>query len=400
MGCVMSFLLFKESKELVTLKYRPLTPLEAKKAEISAKFLIALRDFLKSRTHDEDQIRELNSQLGVFGRKIPAAAVLHKNISGFITAAESAKTARGNAKSLHNHLKVSSTALHAAFRGMNLAAMRDHTNAINTHMKSIDHGIDLSGEVDRIIRRIYIQPSFFGPSGRLMDSVSESDFDVVDKLDFSKQLYTSIPYPSSKAHDTDYLLYFLSKLSDNPKPRGIMGSHDFRVHMKAELANDENFAELKQITDQYLHENDKKLIPKIAELVEKIPSIKAANDKKKRSIKLVYRGLGFSDDSSPSFDDIQEHEEKEKFVATSTSRHAAKNFALQKGHLESDEMARASYSVILTYEVTPDCILFDTSVIDTAFNESEVVIDATKAELTSIDEVSASGKSRRHYDDE
>jgi adenylosuccinate synthase len=123
--------------------------------------------------------------------------------------------------------------------------------------------------------------------------------------------------------------------------------------------------------------------------VNDIPSIKSANDSAKKKIKTVYRGIGIGEDDEgdPSRDQIIAQDRESKYVATSDSRHAAKNFALQKGHLEDSEERRSALGYIIEYRVTPDAILFDTKVIDTVYNESEILIDATKAEVVEIKEV-------------
>ena len=387
----MGFKVFLESKELTNLSFRPLSPVEYVKARAARDMLVLIKQFLKSRSHTELEVKTFSKELESFARKIPFAAMLSNELKSLMNSAENAKTARDNARAAHKHLAISSTAIFNAMKsGGNIHAMRDHAAAIETHLKGIDHGIDLSQTADSSVRhRIYIQPSFFGPSGRLLDSVADTDIEKIEHLDFDKPLFTGIPFPTSKGHDPDYLLYFLQQLSTEAKPTRVMHAHDFRTLVKVQLANNDDYAELLKITDLYLHGNDKKLIPKIAELINKIPLIREANEKKKKTVKVVYRGLGFGeDDDHPTLEEIDEEEHKRKYVATSTSRHAARNFALQKGHLESDDSARAAYSVIIEYKVSPESILFDTSVVDTVFNESEIVIDASKAEIISVDEVS------------
>lgn len=378
-----SFKQFMESKELGVLRPRPLSPVELKKSKAAAQAISDLFTVISKKSAEvtKADILELHKKLQANASKVKFVKRIAETIQSLIDADE--KTGKAGDYILKNHkeLKKDLANLKSAFMKKDFKSAAKHTKILNNHFDSIDHHVELPAKAHTILTNRYTaSPSFFG-SLRLLDIIGYDDYVKINNIDFSKQLFTAIDFPSSKEDDFDYVLYFLKNLADSPKPVRINSSHEFRIHSKVANASDEKFEKLQQLTDKYLHSNDKALIEPISKLIKAIPSINAANEKAKRKTKVVYRGLGFSSKDAISIKAMIENDRKQRYVATSDSKYAAKNFALQKGHLEHEDMRRSDYGIILVYKVTPEAILFDTKVVDTAYNESEILIDATKAEV-------------------
>ena len=295
---------------------------------------------------------------------------------------------RQHVKSNIHKIKQHNASLKDAFLKKQFDVAAHHGNELKNIIDTADQHIDAAKETSYIIgSQFHNEPSIFGTT-LLLDSLTSEDYQQIEKIDTSKPLYTALDFPFKKLEDDwHYVVYFLKKLQTEDKPIKFTSTYDFRQFAKVANAGDENFKKLHKLIDTYLHNNDTKLIPQIVDLIEKVPTIKAANDKRKTQIKVVYRGLGFGDEQNVSDASIKKEELKRRFVATSESRHAAKNFALQKGHLESEDDRRSETGYILKYEVSPDAILFDTKIIETVYNESEILIDATKAKLIDMDQI-------------
>lgn len=285
-------------------------------------------------------------------------------------------------------IKHHSAQLKSAFLDKKFDHADHHSKELKNLIDPADQHVNAPRETASIINRhFHNEPSFFG-SAQLLSSLTSEDYQELEMIDVDGPLFTAIDFPFRKLEDDwHYVVYFLSKLKTDSKPIVFTSLPDFRTFTKVAHAGDENFKKLHTLVDTYLHNNDHRLIPQIVELIDLVPTIKAANEKRKNQIRIVYRGLGFGEDEYPTIASIKKEERKRQYVATSESKHAAKNFALQKGHLESDDSRRSGVGYILKYEVSPDAILFDTKIIETVFNESEILIDATKAKLIDTDQV-------------
>ena len=383
-----TFKLFLESKELGLLRPRPLSVVELSKTKASVSAIILIHDLVK-KAKDKitpQEVIDLHKQLGKFA-KVKFVAQVLKDIEKMIHAYDRSLRSGDRILSSHSELKNNIQSMKAAFMKKDFKAGREHKAKLDAQINDVDHHINLPHKAHtELSNQFTSQPSIFGTM-RLLSTIGDNEYNKVRALDFSKTLYTAVDFPSSKEDDFDYVMYFLLHLSDSPKPVRIDREHDFRLHTKVQLTNDVKYKKLMRLMDRYLHSNDHSLIGEIIKLINAIPSIRTANEKAKRSIKVVYRGLGFNEDDHPSNERILKKERERKYVATSKSKHTAKNFALQKGHLEHDDSRRSENGVIIVYHVQPDAILFDTRVVDTAYNESEILIDATKAEVADIIEV-------------
>lgn len=384
---MITFKQFLESKELGVDNVRPLSPVEEKRAQDAAKIFMAAHELLQGpkRSFSLEHVQEFKQVLEQHGKAFKFAgkllAYIEEQLSTHEKMLKSGDKLKQHMPAISHHAKN----LKAAFLSGDRNLMRAHKTALDTKFHDIDHHVDAPAAVRRSIESKFSESPGIFSSNRLLKHIGETEYNYVKALDFSKVLYTTNDFPHGKTDDVDYVLHFLLQLNHSPKPRRITNASDFRTSNKVRYANNGKFEKLMKLTDNYLHSNDVSLIPEIRSLIDSIPEIKRANDKAKLKIKKVYRGLGLSSDQSTSRVSIEREEHRRKYVATSDSRYAAKNFALQKGHLEDEDSRRSEVGIIITYAVTPAAILFDTRVVDTAYNESEILIDATKADIENIE---------------
>lgn len=386
---MITFKQFLESKELSVDAVRPLSPVEKKLAHAAAEIFIKAHELLQAGkgSFNLQHVKEFRAVLGQYGKSFKFAQRMMDDIDGALASHDKMLKSNEHLKQHMPDIKRHSNNLKAAFLSGDKKAMRQHRDELEKRMADVDHHVDAAGNVQRILSRTFSEsPSIFGTT-RLLKHIGDAEYRQVKALDFSKQLFTTNDFPHGKSDVFDFVLHFLLQLNDSPKPRRVTDAGDFRTGNKVRYANDGKFEKLMKLTERYLHSNEKELIPEIKALIDSIPEIKRANDKAKLKIKTVYRGIGLSADDSTSQVAIERHERKQRYVATSDSQYAARNFALQKGHMESDENRRSEVGVIITYSVTPEAILFDTRVVDTAYNESEILIDATKATIENIEEI-------------
>jgi hypothetical protein len=378
-----------ESKEIAVDDVRPLSPVEEKRAADAAVIFMKAHELLElnKRSFTLEHITEFRDVLLKHGKAFKFSQEILERLDDTLAVHQKMVASAEKLKQHRPAISHHTASLKDAFMSGDRAAMRKHKAELDAKLADIDHNIDAPATGRRTIERVFSEsPSIFG-SNRLLRYIGADQYKHVKALDFSQTLYTTNDFPHGKTDDFDYVLHFLLQLSYSPKPRRVTDASDFRTGSKVRYANDGKFDKLMKLTDQYLHNNDKTLIPEIKALIDSIPEIKRANDKAKLKIKKVYRGIGLGENMSSSHAAIEREERRQRYVATSDSRYAAKNFALQKGHLESEDSRRSEVGVIITYLVTPAAILFDTRVIDTAYNESEILIDATKASIEDIEEI-------------
>ena len=197
--------------------------------------------------------------------------------------------------------------------------------------------------------------------------------EAVMNLDLNEYRYSYLPLPPDKQGDFQYLGYYMLKLRNNQEPVSITGKEAKKYF---DLAFDgSKYRELVTDITNYLHNNNKELIPKIVAGIQEFPEIAELNEKAKQGVTRVYRGVG----GEPSITKILRQDRESRYVATSTSHSVAENFALQRGHLEDRNLRRVEDAVIITYTVGPASILFDTTIFGGLFGEGEVLIDVSKA---------------------
>lgn len=258
----------------------------------------------------------------------------------------------------------------------------DHKESLAKILSKHDANIEIDRHAsNHVSNRFTNAASIFGTT-RFMERLDLDHYKEIHRIDTNGPLFTMYDFPVKMLKtDWDHIVYFLTQLKTEGGHVSFQYEGDFRKYMGAKNAGNEAYQKLAALMDKYLHSNDKDLIPEILEMIDKIPEIKAANEKRKKAITHVWRGVpgDFTEQ------ELVDHDRQSKYVATSESLRAAKNFALQKGHLESERRSEVGY--LIKYEVKPEAILFDTKIIATVFNESEVLIDATKALVTEIKEV-------------
>ena len=224
-------------------------------------------------------------------------------------------------------------------------------------------------------------PLFFGSVGLLHKFEKDDQLEIL-KTDLHKPLWTYLSIPESQSHDYEFLVWWIMKLQTTNQPVEI-SKKDFINY--AEYAHDGKiFSEFKKLLKNYLYDNKKESIAKIISMLSQLPDIKQMNDERKNTITTVYRGIATDGMSNK---EIVDKEKENQYVATSVYKRVAKRFALQIGHLESEESRRSEEGAILTYSVDADSILFDTSILGSVYGEEEVIIDTSKAKLIDIESV-------------
>lgn len=226
--------------------------------------------------------------------------------------------------------------------------------------------------------------AFFGGRDVLIDDFGKDELEAFKNTDLDKPLYTYLNFPKKKLRSFEDLLYFMRELSESPKPKRI-GKGMIKTY--SAFLNDDNvktdYVEFIAKVDSYLYSNDNKLIDEIMTGIKKYPELVKANEKSKRRIKTVYRGLGFYYENIPKGKDaVLKMEKKNKYVATSESRHVAERFAEMRGHLESRRRSEMGY--VIEYVVDRDSIILDATIFGSPYGEGEILIDATKAKVKNI----------------
>jgi hypothetical protein len=229
------------------------------------------------------------------------------------------------------------------------------------------------------MRNPYLKQSSIFSAGQnhLVNNFSEEDIDnMSENKDKYLNSWTYITLPKTQLDDYHYLVYFIQKLSDEHAIKRISGRDDVKNYIDYHYADNSQFQELKKIVDDYLHNNKKELIPQIMNLIEQLPLIKQANEKAKRTIGTLYRGVGWHDDEDstiPSKEEIWQQEKASKYVATSRSEHAARNFEYMKGHLDRDR--NSDVGAMIIYQPEPKDIMLDTEIFGSIFGETEVILN-------------------------
>lgn len=219
----------------------------------------------------------------------------------------------------------------------------------------------------------YIENPLFFISASFLEMFEREQIEAVMNLDLNEYRYSYLPLPPDKQGDFQYLGYYMLKLRNTQDPVSITGKAAKKYFDLAFSGS--KYQELVTDITNYLHNNNKELIPKIVAGIQEFPEIAELNEKAKQGITRVYRGVG----GEPSVTRILQQDRATRFVATSTSYSVAENFALQRGHLEDRQTRRVEDAVIITYAVGPESILFDTTIFGGLFGEGEVLIDVTKA---------------------
>lgn len=225
-------------------------------------------------------------------------------------------------------------------------------------------GIKSSDPLQNKVNPFYIEnPLFFG-SNNLLTKFEKSEILEVISKDFNQYKYSYMPLNELSKNNFQYIAYFILNLQTSPVKKQLSGQELSKYFDMTFVDNE--YKKLISIVREYLRNNKKSNIPIILRMIEKFPEIYTANENAKNSITVVYRGY-------PDDPDHYKLEDPE-FFATSKYRHVAKRFALQIGHLESEDKRRSEIGIIDTFKVNPDSILLDTTIFGGIFGEGEVII--------------------------
>ncbi|MFA5025437.1 MAG: hypothetical protein WC503_02960 [Candidatus Shapirobacteria bacterium] len=306
-------------------------------------------------------------------------------------------TAKSNLPEVLNSFSADVAKLEAMFKAGNFKTGASFASTVNNKIESIKtsqvrHRDILKGRKNPF----YVADPFFFQTTDFIRSFSVEDMKEIINKDYIKFSYSYLHFPKVKLDNFQFLVYFIQELKTDETPIELH-PHQFNKYSDFLYMESENYGEFKKLIDKYLHSNDKKLIPKLLELLEELPELKAANEKLKKETKIVYRGIGgYSGEGErgePTRADIEKEDKRIKYVACSSSRYVAERFAKMIGHLESGR--RSDWGTVITYKVSPASIIFDTDTFGGIFGEDEVLIDATKAEIIDIYELGPKG-----YEDE
>jgi hypothetical protein len=165
----------------------------------------------------------------------------------------------------------------------------------------------------------------------------------------------------------------------------INKKHD--ADLKYKLSNISQ--ELNDLFKQYIQYNDKKLISKIVELIEKDEEFHRLVDIENSLFKKVYRGLAI--EGEVDLEKILEGDRTRELIATSTNRDKAIEYA--EGHVKAfASQDKESTPILITYGVDSWDVILNVGLfskyIDEGKEEDEVVISArdlrTKPSITKL----------------
>lgn len=220
----------------------------------------------------------------------------------------------------------------------------------------------------------YIENPLIFRSTNFLNEFEKDDIEYVSNLDLNKFKYSYLNLNELTINNFQYIAYFLLNLSDKPSTITIKGDNVEKLFKM--VYSGPEFDKLLKLIEDYLSDNKKENIPEILELIEKFPKIKSANENAKKIISTVYRGYP-----------TKESKPLDTMIATSKSKNVAMRFALQIGHMERPNNRRSEIGTIETYTVSPDAIILDTTIFGGIYNEQEVIIDVSKADLVDVDEI-------------
>jgi hypothetical protein len=220
----------------------------------------------------------------------------------------------------------------------------------------------------------------------LMSNLDKDTIENVINVDLTQFQYTYL-YPKQTqdglelpeaTNEIEYLCYLILQLKDSPKPVRL-NSTQFEIYSRIMSSR---FNKLRELVQHYIFSNNKKDIEKIKQLTT--PEIRQAIVKSIQGVRYVYRGLGV-DKETPKEQIIQQDRETQ-YISTSPHESVAERFARGIGHLQSEKETKHSEAAIVVYDISHrDCVVFSTSIFGEAFGESDILIDATKAEVVSVD---------------
>lgn len=367
-------LLFEyEVDTFVTLPRRPLTDDEKDILQDFQKVLVLLKDFFDGDRSRED-FNNLASALTRFDNK-PFMARVKKWMNDVRKHHHEIDKAKPQVDTTKQHLDSIVKEGFKAFQEKNISkiiAVGKKAEQINRTFEKAFADPKRYYSNKKVDHPLYIQDPLFFQTNDFLRRFEENEMDNVIAID-PNAVFTYMDMPMDE--NFQYLAYWAMELSKKNEPAQL-NQHQYNKWIRLQYKDDPDFNELLKLVDRYLSSNIKDNVVKILQKLKKFPILVKTHEKLRRNIDRVYRGVPETDVKY-----VLNREREKKFVATSTSRHAAENFALSKGHLE--QKGRTD-GVVIIYDVTPNDIIFDTRLFGSIFGESEVLINASTAKVNDV----------------
>lgn len=232
---------------------------------------------------------------------------------------------------------------------------------------------------------MYIENPLIFQSSNFLETFERSQMEEVIEKDLNRFKYSYLKLPTSKHSDFQFVAYFILALKDNQDPVVLTNK---RLRKFFDMAySDDNYKKMIADVRAYLSGNDKSKIPLILQQMKKFPEIEQANEAAIAKLTQVYRGVPLDDgedsdsESRITVKQAAARDKQQPYLATTDQPWTAKNFALRRGHLESDDTRRVEDGVIFTYELGPGAAILDTTIFGGIFGEGEIIIDPSKAKM-------------------
>jgi hypothetical protein len=302
-----------------------------------------------------DELRNLESGMLKY-RRYPFSKKIINNIGGLIDHQEKVLSAKSDIDSddFKSSLSKNCDSIISSFLSGDYNAAARYTNWVNSTIDTLSKSSQRNAE--KMSNNLLISGCLFSDPNKLVTDFDENDFNNVMNKDLSVYKYTVVDLPKTKMDDPYFIIYFIQHLVDSLKPQRINIS-DIKRFGIMNGSDNSDYNKLKDIVTQYLYSNEKKYIPEIVRLIDRVPSVRSYNEKLKRKIHVVYRGVT---DNDSSFNAIMDTERKSRYVATSSSKRIAIGFATNTNGILHGE---GNEGTLITYYVSPNAIMFDTRVV-------------------------------------
>lgn len=376
-----------ESNELATVTAHKINALTTKRVEDFQALSSEMADFLeRDAPFTPESVDALIDVLDGF-KSLDFAARAIKQLGKIRADFDTGEAAKRNHRDPEQKSKRKQHAdeLEAALLGGDYDAfdtIGDVLSALYAGTDKVDTQIDK--ETRDIMRWTFTKGTGLFSSSSADDPLREIDastYRKVASVDLSTHNFSYIEFPRAMTGSPEFMAAFILNLTTGPNPKRIEKPSDLRRHTKQNYANSARFQELLEMVRRYLQNNDRAMIPKIMQELQRYPELVKANNIAKRKIKTVYRGIpDYEGDLTGK--GIVAKDRESQFVATSDSRSVAMNFAKAKGHLDSNASVESGW--IITYDAS-DAVLLVTSILGTVYGESEIIVDATKAGVVDVE---------------
>jgi hypothetical protein len=222
----------------------------------------------------------------------------------------------------------------------------------------------------------------------LMSVLDKETIEDVAKIDIGSLPYTYIfpklnsdgsLYIGTNTNEIQILITIIKSLKSSPKPVRLNPT-EYEVFKRIMSPH---FNELRNLIQNYIFSNNKSIVDKIKSLMT--PEDREAMINSIQSVKKVYRGIGWNGQYRTE-KNIREDEIKSKYVSTTPNLSVANRFTRGAGHLENDSVNRNEHRAILTYDISnKNSVILSTTIFGEAFDETDILIDATVAKLIEVE---------------